>query len=71
MGGTMMAEDQVVKVPRFRRGLPMVPPSGSDVNRRVLDHVAETSKQFGTVVDIDGDVGVVKIGGPVAAPVPA
>ena len=60
-GGTILHQDEQLKIPRFRRGLPMMPDAKSPVSERVVGRVLEASKQFGTPVAMRNGRGVVEI----------
>ena len=47
-------------VPRSRQGLPMLTPPDSEVGRRILQHSVDQSAALGTLVEIDGGIGVAR-----------
>jgi hypothetical protein len=59
LGGNLMTFDDAV--PRFRRGLPLMPEPNSDISQMILNHVANASRVFGTRVDIRDGVGVIEL----------
>jgi poly-gamma-glutamate synthesis protein (capsule biosynthesis protein) len=52
--------------PRHDRGTPRL--ARGEEAHKILEHVAALSKPYGTVIDIEGEVGRVRIPAPVAAP---
>jgi poly-gamma-glutamate capsule biosynthesis protein CapA/YwtB (metallophosphatase superfamily) len=61
LGGTTFAADAEIDVPRFRRGLPLMPEPESPLSRRLLEYSVNASKPFGTLVEIRDGLGVVRI----------
>ena len=61
MGGTLFSADTSVKVPRFRRQLPLFPGPGNKVAEAVLQHATDASSVFGTEVRVIDGEGVIRV----------
>jgi len=48
-------------VPRSRQGLPLLTPPESEVGRRILQHSVDQSAALGTLVSIEGGIGVARL----------
>jgi poly-gamma-glutamate capsule biosynthesis protein CapA/YwtB (metallophosphatase superfamily) len=59
-GGGVMSVDDQVKVPRFRRGLPLMPEPDAPVSKRVLERFKEECRSYGTDVDVQEGVAIVR-----------
>jgi poly-gamma-glutamate synthesis protein (capsule biosynthesis protein) len=59
-GGTVMHTTDV-HVPRFRRGLPLMPKADSPIRQAVFDKVVEESRQFGTEFELRDGVVVANV----------
>jgi poly-gamma-glutamate synthesis protein (capsule biosynthesis protein) len=58
-GGTQFSTDESVRVPRFRKQLPLMVERDSPAEQRILDHARKSSEALGTNVEVrDGQVAV-------------
>jgi poly-gamma-glutamate synthesis protein (capsule biosynthesis protein) len=60
-GGGVGAVDERVNVPRFRRGLPLMPDDTSPIAKRVLERLKVECERYSTPVEIRGGVGIVSV----------
>jgi hypothetical protein len=61
MGGTIFSADRTMSVPRYRRGLPLMPEPGSPTIQNVLKFATEVSTPLGTEVTARDGIGVVAV----------
>jgi len=62
-GGGIGVEEAGPRVPRFRRGLPLLAERDSPTSKRVLDHLVEECRHYGTDVIVEDGVGRILVGG--------
>jgi hypothetical protein len=58
-GGGVSTVDERVNVPRFRRGLPLMPTADSPVIKNVLDRLTDECRRYGTEVRAENGVAVI------------
>jgi poly-gamma-glutamate synthesis protein (capsule biosynthesis protein) len=61
MGGHRNNPDEGVQIPRYRRGLPLLPEPESTTTKRVLEYIRDLSEGLGTKLELADGVGRVRI----------
>jgi poly-gamma-glutamate synthesis protein (capsule biosynthesis protein) len=61
LGGGVYETDVAVKVPRYRKGLPLYPEPGNPVAEAVLDRARTAAASYGTQLEVRDGVGTVRL----------
>ncbi|HEV3486240.1 MAG TPA: hypothetical protein VG106_12585, partial [Vicinamibacterales bacterium] len=65
LGGTNLNPDEraddAVRIPRFRMSMPLMAEPDSALAERVLEQTVESSRRFGTSVEITDDVAIIRV----------